>query len=440
MRRVWGATNLWVLGIVMLFSVNSAQAGHDLADILYEKGQITKEEWVRAKADAEQAAEEEHKKRDQEFPISLRYKDGFDFQSRDGKFEMLIQNRVQFRYSYDQESDVFQSPAPNIFDDKDTSSFRIRRARIKVGGHGFVPWLKYYTEYDWVSNTLLDYRLDIAKFKWATLRVGQWKVEYNRERVDSSGAQQFVERSIVNAPFTLDRQIGVRLGGHLFEDTPGYLVYNIGVFTGAGINQTHNDDKNMLYMGRIQWNFLGRDVPFSQSDVEYTQLPIGSIAFAGAHNIADRFVFPTSTRAAALAGLPVLDGRFEISQGVQEFAFKWNGLSIQEEFHVKKVIDRSRSSHGTSYGAYAQVGYFPHALIDAIPRPLEFAYRYAYVDPGEGLMGVILGNGVRREHTVAANWFFAGHRNKLTVDYSHLTQEGGFTPIDRVRLQWDVSF
>ncbi|NJN69247.1 MAG: hypothetical protein HC801_02365 [Nitrospira sp.] len=114
---------------------------------------------------------------------------------------------------FPQEGDSLAPADASAADDKDTSSFRIRRARIKVGGHGFVPWLKYYVEYDWLSNTLLDYRLDIAKFKWATLRVGQWKIDYNRERVDSSGAQQFVERSIVNAPFTLDRQIGARLGG-----------------------------------------------------------------------------------------------------------------------------------------------------------------------------------------------------------------------------------
>jgi len=434
MAKGWCVITVCAIGLGVIFQANAAQAG--LEDILYEKGQITKEEWVKAKADSEKTVAEEYKKRDQEFPISMQYKDGFDFQTRDGKFEMLIQNRFQFRYSYDQESDAFTNAATTAFNDKDVSSFRVRRARIKVGGHGFVPWLKYYTEYDWVSNTMLDYRLDIAAFKWATLRVGQWKVEYNRERVDSSGAQQFVERSIVNSAFTLDRQIGVRLGGHLFEGTPGYLVYNIGVFTGAGINQTHNDDKNMLYIGRIQWNFLGRDVPFSQSDPEYTELPIASIAFAGAHNIADRFKFPTAdSRDAVVDSVPVVDGRFEINQGVQEFAFKWNGLSIQEEFHVKKVIDRSRSSHGTSYGAYAQVGYFPHAVVDFIPRPLEFAYRYAFVDP-EGL----LGRDMLREHTVAANWFFAGHRNKLTLDYSHLTREGAFTPIDRVRLQWDVSF
>jgi hypothetical protein len=420
---------LCVFGIGLIFSVSRAQAAHDLADILFEKGQITKEEWLRAKADAEKAEEEQRKSRDQEFPISFRYKDGFDFQTRDGKFEMLIQNRLQLRYSFPQDGDAVRPSDPTAFDNHDSSSFRVRRARIKIGGHGFVPWLKYFVEYDWASNTLLDYRLDIAKFKWATLRVGQWKVDYNRERVDSSGAQQFVDRSIVNAPFTLDRQIGARLGGHLFENSYAYLVYNIGVFTGTGINQTQNDDKKMLYLGRIQWNFLGRDVPFTQSDPEYTPLPIGSIAFAGAHNRTDRTVFPTTIRSPG-----VVDGQFEIDQGLQEFAFKWNGLSIQEEFHVKHVTNTTNQIKTTSYGALAQVGYFPHALFEFIPRPLEFAYRYAFVDPNEAVRSDVI-----REHSVVANWFFAGHRNKLSLDYSHLTQPG-FTPIDRVRLQWDVSF
>ena len=428
MRRLWLAAIMGIVGLGLVFGASSAQAAHDLADILYEKGQITKEEWVRAKADSEKFEEEQRKKREQEFPLLMGYKDGFDLKTRDGKFEMLIQNRLQFRFSYPQEGDSLAPADATAADDKDVSSFRIRRARIKVGGHGFVPWLKYYVEYDWASNTLLDYRLDIAKFKWATLRVGQWKIDYNRERVDSSGAQQFVERSIVNAPFTLDRQIGARLGGHLFEGTYAYLVYNIGVFTGTGINNPRNDDKKMLYMGRIQWNFLGRDVPFSQSDPEYSSLPIGSIAFAGAHNRTDRILFP-GTR-----GGTVVDGQFEVDQGVQEFAFKWNGLSIQEEFHVKKVTNTTSQEKTTSYGAYAQVGYFPHALIDMIPKELEFAYRYAFVDPNDALRSDVL-----REHTVAANWFFAGHRNKVTLDYSHLTQPG-FTPEDRVRLQWDVSF
>jgi hypothetical protein len=214
------------------------------------------------------------------------------------------------------------------------------------------------------------------------------------------------------------------------EGTPAYLVYNIGVFTGLGINQTHNDDKKMLYLGRLQWNFFGRDVPYSQSDVEYSAEPRGSLAVAGAHNQADRFNFPTTARAPG-----VVDGQYEITQGVEEFAFKWRGFSIQQELHVKEVVDTINVGRTTSIGAYAQAGIFPHTLLSFIPRPLEFAYRYAFVDPNDTVR-----SDVKREHTVAANWFFAGHRNKITVDYSHLSQEGGFKPVDRVRLQWDVSF
>ncbi|MDH4329161.1 MAG: hypothetical protein OEV77_11610, partial [Nitrospira sp.] len=126
MAKGWFAITVCAIGLGVIFQANAAQAG--LEDILYEKGHITKEEWIKAKADSEKVVEEEHKKRDQEFPISMRYKDGFDFQTRDGKFEMLIQNRFQFRYSYDQESDAFTNAAATAFNDKDVSSFRVRRA------------------------------------------------------------------------------------------------------------------------------------------------------------------------------------------------------------------------------------------------------------------------------------------------------------------------
>jgi hypothetical protein len=48
---------------------------------------------------------------------------------------------------------------------------------------------------------------------WFNLRAGQWKAEFNRERVDSSGKQQFVDRSIANYWFTVDRQNGVMASG-----------------------------------------------------------------------------------------------------------------------------------------------------------------------------------------------------------------------------------
>jgi phosphate-selective porin OprO/OprP len=430
MRRPWLATIACVIGLGLITQANSAQAG--LEDILYEKGELTKEEWIRAKADNEKTAAEQDKALDDKFPIKGTYsrKKGLAFKSNDGNFLMELGLRFQFRYSYPQESDSVNGSNELTFDDKDTSSFRVRRARLKMGGHAFTPWLKYYFEYDTPSNTLLDWRVDFAKFEWATLRVGQWKVNYNRERVDSSGNQQFVDRSIVNAPFTLDRQTGVMLSGAFFKSTPGYIIYNIGVFTGTGLNQTHNDDKHMLYVARLQWNFLGRDLPFSQSDTEYTELPTASLAFGAAQNRSDRFTFPGTSRAAG-----VRDGEFEIKQAVEELAFKYRGFSLQHEFHIKNVENRFTGQETTLMGTYVQAGYFPHYVIDFIPRPLEVAFRYAVVDPND-----TISNDVLRAQTVAINWFFEGHRNKLTLDASHYSADGRDAKEDQIRLQYDISF
>ena len=127
---------------------------------------------------------------------------------------------------------------------------------------------------------------------------------------------------------------------------------------------------------------------------------------------------------------------------MQEFAFKWRGLSIQQEYHWKQIKDNSFAEGAPGnktnlMGSYAQIGYFFHYLIPVIPKPLELAFRYAFVDPN-----VSMSNDKRQEFTGAINWFFAGHRNKLTLDASHLTLD---TPGDckheqRIRLQWDVSF
>ena len=93
-------------------------------------------------------------------------------------------------------------------------------------------------------------------------------------------------------------------------------------------------------------------------------------------------------------------------------------------------------------GAYIQAGYFFHNILPSIPTPLEFAARYAYVEePNEQDRSIY---NEREEFTIGANWFFKGHDNKVTLDYSYLTIDDGLAGLDdsknRIRLQWDVSF
>ena len=51
MTRLWFATIVCIIGFGLIVQAGIAQA--DLTDLLYEKGQISKEEWLKEKADRE---------------------------------------------------------------------------------------------------------------------------------------------------------------------------------------------------------------------------------------------------------------------------------------------------------------------------------------------------------------------------------------------------
>ncbi|MEM7465517.1 MAG: porin [Pseudomonadota bacterium] len=391
---------------------------------------------------------------EENFPVKASHgKKGFRLETQDGNWQTNLQWRAQLRYTNPTSGDPRQVSA---FEATEESTFEARRLRMKIGGHGYRDWLKYYFEVDLqpsrdvddssssASARVIDWRIDVAKFPFANLRVGQWKIDFNRERVDSSGRQQFVERSIVNRVFTIDRQVGVQLRGRLFEGTPADLRYWAGVFTGEGRGVRNNDD-SMMYMGRLQWNFFGRDLKWRQTDVERTDKPTGSLAFGAATNKGSCTRW-SSSGCGNLDGFAspanATRGQFEIDQMVQEFAFKWRGLSLQQEYHWKTVEDRVNGTENDLTGLYAQGGYFFHGLFPSIPRSLELAFRYAFVEEPNRFDRNL--DNFREEFTFGANWFFAGHNNKLTLDFSHLTLEDDFlgrdVSDDRARFQWDVSF
>jgi phosphate-selective porin OprO and OprP len=304
--------------------------------------------------------------------------------------------------------------APDEFVNPDDANFAINRARLKSGGHAYAPWLQYYTEYDLVNNQLLDLRVTVTRWPAFQVRLGQWKPEYNRERRDSSGEQQFVDRSIANRTFTIDRQPGMMLTGHLFRDTPGDSWYYAGVFSGAGLNNFDNEGTPM-WLARYQWNFLGRDLEFTQSDVEIQKKPAASVAVATLLNWS-RYTRFSSSGGGELEGFPAdATERYDVRQTLFEGAYQYRGLSLQGEYHWKRIDDRQTTVRTTFDGGYAQAGYVFHGVWPSFPRPLELAVRVAAVDQDAPEAPV------RQELSSVANWFFSGDRNKLTLELSRLT-------------------
>ncbi len=360
-------------------------------------------------------------------------KGGIEVSSPDGSYKMHLWFRAQIRYSYPFDD---APTTPEGFEGS-SSSIDLRRIRIKLAGNVYRPWLKYYFEYDFKSR-LLDVELTVARYPWLQFRVGQWKVNYNRERVDSSGKQQFADRSIVNREFTVDRQPGAMVGGHLF---PGRLAdswYFAGLFNGNGSNES-NDDGSMMWMARYQWQFLKRDLPFSQTDVEFHEKPAASLAFATLGNQSPYTRFATSGPGQLDGFAPGETGQYDLLQFLEETAFKYRGFSFQHELHWKRVEDNKNLTTTNLRGSYFQAGYLPWARTPGHRlSPLELAARYAWVDPD-----TTLDDDRSTELTFGANWFFEGHENKATLDLSRLTLEQPGAPElsdFRIRLQWDISF
>jgi phosphate-selective porin OprO/OprP len=366
--------------------------------------------------------------------VSVRYGEhGLEVRSRDGRYRAWFTLRAQLRLSHPFDEDPLEVAD---FDAPDQTAFAINRARFKWGGHAYREWIDYYLEYEIRDGTLLDLRFNFEKWEALQLLVGQWKPEYNRERRDSSGEQQLAERSIANRPFNLDRQPGVLIHGRLLPGTRADSHYWLGVLTGEGLGGFETEGQPM-WMGRWQWNFTGRELEFSQCDLERKAEPHGSLAVAAARN-RSRFTRFSSDGGGELEGFPSdVAERYDVEQGLLEGAYQHRGLSLQAEAHRKEITDRVAGSASRLEGGYAQAGYFFSEIWEAFPEPLELAARAAIVDAEEAPSG-----DNQRELTAGANWFFHGHRNKLTLDISELRLEApaGRRSDTRARLQWDVSF
>ncbi|HEY0562112.1 MAG TPA: porin [Methylophilus sp.] len=388
-------------------------------------------------------------------PAGISYgKNGFELRTDNDQFSLAIQNRVQARYA-----EPFDADPRTLADlDKDESSFMIRRARTKLNGHAYVPWLKYYLQYDWSQPVLRDLNLTVDKYKWAQVRVGRGKVSYNNERVTSSGSQQFVNRSIVNDIFTVDRQQGIEVKGNLFPGTWHDLTYYAGVFTGLGVGERNNDDDHMMYSGRLQWNALGGEMKFSQSDTEFHDQPALNISVAANANQSKCTAFETDSRSCrrlidvnAVGGARYRDpsvtsaagaqnGQYAIHQLMEEVHFKYKGFSLLHELHSKKIKDKLNQDDETDlFGGFIQAGYFLNHHLDFIPKNIELAGRYAFVD-----MDTDRDHDKQTELSAVVNYFLAGHFNKLSLQLSRLKVEDPIKLEDdtenRLWAQWDFSF
>ncbi|MDH4281583.1 MAG: OprO/OprP family phosphate-selective porin [Myxococcales bacterium] len=337
---------------------------------------------------------------------------GLEINSADGDFQLRIRVRVQFLYTL-----VRGNVGPREADEPEElrNEFQIRRARFIFQGNAFGKDNHYKLEIDPTrpDSVVLDYYLDFTQNKNVEVRVGQYKLSSNRERVISSGDLQMVDRSQVNSEFSLDRDIGVDIRSRDFLGK-NKMRYVLGISAGNGINNFRFQDFGVVYLIRLEYLPLGIFDDYTEADFERTKPRLSLGATYAFFNNADQV--------RGMVGAPFADGgTANYNFAYVDAMFKARGFSLLSEFALRtgtrSIGDITTDPDGNpveptaprnGVGWMAQAGYM-------IPKiRLEFAGRGSIIRSITSNTSLPESNGV----TFSLSWYFFEHPFKIQADVS----------------------
>ncbi|UCF93366.1 MAG: hypothetical protein JSW39_04165 [Desulfobacterales bacterium] len=416
-----------VLAIIFMISLSSTVVGADQTDklirILIEKGIITSEE---AKSLEKEVKEEPSPKEVKEEvsaadewtkKIEVGYKKGAYIKTADERFSLKLNVRTQGQFKYEAREER-----------EDTADFRVRRARLLAGGNVFYPWMKYGTQITLESSeaALRDAWIEAAYFDWAKPRIGQYKVPFDREFLTSAFSLQLIDRSIASNEFSLQRDIGTQFSGDILPDL---LEYSVGVFNGSGANQS-NVDRDFMYVGRMVLTPFG-SYPYSQAALDTPATPKLAVGVAGTY-LPGLEPGERKTLAGRLGNTNILPVESDVYQLTADLAFKYQDFSFEGGYHFRSIDPDEPTPFGkeTAQGFYLQAGYF------VIPKELELAARYAWVNPDNPNNK---NDNNQQEYTAGLSYYLYGHDLKLQANYSFFRTETATSDRDDHAVQGQVT-
>lgn len=357
---------------------------------------------------------------------------GVQLRDESGDFKLTLRGRLQSQLT-------LRSAEEEAADPVDVT-FQVRRARLVFLGELERHDLELYIQLGVGPNDVergAEVPLRDGVITWsgardASLRFGQMKVPFNRERLVSSSALQMVDRSLSNAELNLDRDVGVQVFSQDLAGIQGLLGYQLGVYGGEGRNRV-GEGAGLLYVGRLQINPLG---PFAdtlvEADLKRLPTPRLSLGLAGGYQ-------QDAARERATTGADYPDDvRFNLVHAAADLLFKWSGLSLQVEAitrlspsPVRHRLDAAglplevRARAGA--GFMAQAGYL-------WPSGLEASARWSEVRP-LGRSALV----TTREGHLGLGYYFNAHNLKLQSDYG-LRLEDAADPRHEGRVQVQFYF
>ena len=330
------------------------------------------------------------------------------------------------------------------------SNFLIRRSRLKFGGFAYSPKLKYKIELG-ISNRdisgissetngapriILDAVLKWNFYKNFTIWAGQTKLPGNRERVISSGNLQFVDRSLVNSNYNLDRDMGIQLRHH-FKLGGNFIVREaLAISQGEGRNITAGNLGGYDWTARVEFLPFGKFTKkgdYTGSDTRREKEP--KLAIGITYDMHDRAVRENgNTKSFMYTDV----GYFEtdINTIFADLMFKYQGFSVMAEFANKQADEIYATNSDGSFtgdnvnagtGFNLQAGYL-------FENNIELAGRFTTIDPTKELNKEVL-----NQYTLGASKYIVGHKLKVQGDVSYTTQKGSDDNL-MYRMQFDLHF
>lgn len=369
-------------------------------------------------------------------PVFAKFGKGVNFIAEDSSMSLKLGARFQTLFVAEKQA-MDGSPIEK--------QLIVRRFRIKLDGFAFTPRLEYKIELA-LSNRddgpimaqaanapsiVLDAVLKYALLKNTEVWFGQTKLPGNRERVISSQALQFVDRSLVNGLYTLDRDIGLQLH-HKFNIGSVIIKDKYALSLGQGRNITISDNGGFSYTGRLEI------------------LPFGEFTDKGDYFDAD-LVRERSLKLSLAAGYSYNDDAerkngelgafFKETRDLKTFfadaMLKYNGWSVASEYMNKKssgtpLLKDSSNFFQTGSGFNIQSGYL-------FKNNFEVAGRYSIAEPSSILKMVGKADKIQ-EYTLGISKYFVGHSLKIQSDISHTRNFLDTDPSLRYRLQVEFAF
>ena len=337
-----------------------------------------------------------------------------------GANSLTIGARPQLRWTIEDREQVDSDTAGSGVGHADgpVSQFDVVRLRVSLSGGMYRPWLRYSFQFDFsrtggegaskIKDAVLEIRPTGQNFRF---QMGQFKVPFGLQQLNSSGRLQFVDRAITDAKYNPGREMGVMFAGTAVGRKLGY---EIGVFNGSGESIRQNN-RSHLWAGRI---FID---------------PIGAYALAeGSSDAAERPVVHVGVGA---RGGKAIRGR--TTAGIVEDADNQTAYNV--EFAVKSPRFYSTAEHfwmtdeqqnPVSAADLDSRGYHAQASVMVVPRRAEVGVQYARVDGN-----VDVDDAAVTELRGVFSYYWQAHNLKLQADVGAVGYEANFAGLSsRARL------